>query len=252
MLEKIITPDLIVVRQVPEHKTPTYLIVGNGKVSRHFQLYFTSLNIPFGVWTRSSGQGFVESALPAKKILLPINDDAIVPFVTGHLAELEDKTWIHFSGLLSTPLAESAHPLMTFGHELYEPEFYAQVPFITEEGRKPFSGLFPELSNPNYQIPHDKKPLYHAFCVMGGNFTTILWNSFFAELQRLGIPQQAALPYLNKISDNLVSDSQPLTGPFERNDQKTILKHREVLEGHPLKGIYEAFFEFYKQPLNIE
>lgn len=235
-------------RQVPEHKTPTYLFVGNGKVSRHFQLYFTALNIPFRVWTRSSGQDFLECALISQKILLLIKDDAIVPFVTGNCKGLEDKTWIHFSGLLSTPLAESVHPLMTFGTELYEPEFYAQVPFITEAGRKPFSGLFPELPNPNYQIPHDKKALYHAFCVMSGNFTTILWKSFFAELQRLGIPKQAALPYLKKISDNLASDSQPLTGPFERNDVKTISIHREVLVGHPMKGIYEAFFEFYNQP----
>lgn len=231
-------------RQVPEHKTPTYLFVGNGKVSRHFQLYFTSLNIPFGVWTRSSGKDFLKFALTSQKILLLINDDAIVPFVTDNSKGLEDKTWIHFSGLLSTPLAESAHPLMTFGHELYNPEFYAQVPFVTEAGRKPFSGLFPELPNPSFQIPHDKKALYHAFCVMGGNFTTILWKSFFAELQRLGIPKQAALPYLKKISENLVLDSQPLTGPFERNDLKTILKHREVLKGHPMKGIYEAFLNF--------
>jgi len=241
---------LIAVRQVPEPQKLTYLFVGNGKVSKHLQYFFTSLKIPFGLWTRSSGEDFLKYAQHAGKILLLINDDDIEPFIALRRTGLEDKTWIHFSGLLSTPLAESAHPLMTFGHELYEPEFYARVPFVTEQGREPFSGLFPELPNPGYQIAPELKPLYHAFCVMGGNFTTILWKCFFEELRRLGIPEQAAYPYLEKIAENLVSGSRPLTGPFERNDVKTVLKHREVLESHPMKNIYNSFFELYKSTLN--
>ncbi len=236
-------------RQVPEPQKPTYLIVGNGKVSRHLQFYFFSLNIPYSVWTRSSGAGLLDSAKTATSILLPIKDDEIVPFISIHNVGFEDKTWIHCSGLLSTPLAESAHPLMTFGEDLYDPEFYSQVPFITEEGRKPFTWLFPGLPNPSYQISPALKPVYHAFCVMGGNFTTILWKTFFEEMQRLGIPESAAYPYLSKIAENLASGGRVLTGPFERDDAGTVLKHREALQNHPMKNVYEAFFELYKSTL---
>ncbi|HSV88773.1 MAG TPA: DUF2520 domain-containing protein [Bacteroidales bacterium] len=233
-------------RQVPEPQNPTYLIVGNGKVSRHLQFYFSSRNIPFIVWTRSSDVDFSGCANSAHTILVLIKDDQIVPFINGNLKGLESKTWIHFSGLLSTPLAESAHPLMTFGDELYDPEFYSQVPFVTEEGRKPFDSLFPGLPNPSYEIPPGHKPIYHAFCVMAGNFTTILWENFFDQMRRLGIPAEATHPYLKKISENLTSGGRPLTGPFERNDVGSILKHLEALHNHPMKNIYEAFFELYK------
>lgn len=115
-----------------------------------------------------------------KKILVLIKDDEIEKFISEKKSGiLQDKIFVHFSGLLSIPDAESVHPLITFGENLYDPVTYSKITFITEAGRKSFRELFPELSNPSFQIPAEHKALYHAYCVMSGNFTTILWKSFF-------------------------------------------------------------------------
>jgi predicted short-subunit dehydrogenase-like oxidoreductase (DUF2520 family) len=234
-------------RQVPSKNNQcSYLIVGNGRLSKHFQHYFSLKNISFKVWTRRSGESFLSFAHSAKSILVLIKDDEIKDFLESHQNKLsKDKIWIHCSGMLSTNLAESAHPLLTFTEELYGLEKYESISFITEKGRKNFKELFSELKNPSYTIESSEKILYHAFCVLSGNFTTIMWQFFFNYLRSQNIPESAAFPYLSSITENLLSKSEPLSGPLQRNDQKTINKHLESLNDHPLKMIYVSFLEAY-------
>lgn len=232
--------------QVPNNRKSTYLFVGNGKVSRHFQYYFKSLDIPFLLWTRNSLEDFAVLANLSEKILVLINDDEIEKFISKKkCGTLTDKIFIHFSGLLSLPFAESVHPLMTFSENLYTPESYRNITFITESGRKSFEELFPELPNQSFQILAEQKTLYHAFCVMSSNFTTILWQSFFNYLSLLNIPQEAAELYLKKTTENIAASKSPLTGPFQRKDINTITKHLEALKDHQMKNIYLSFLEFY-------
>ena len=231
-------------RQVPaKNKQYSYLIVGNGRLSKHFQNYFSLKNISFKVWTRSSEESFQSMGQSAKSILVLIKDDEIQNFLNNNHKKLsKDKTWIHCSGMLSTNLAESAHPLMTFTDELYSLKKYEAITFITEKGRKSFSELFPQLKNPNYQIESNEKTLYHAFCVLSGNFTTMIWQFFFDYLKSKNIPESAAYLYLDTITDNLKNNSAPLTGPIQRNDKNTIQKHLDSLNDHPVKNIYICFF----------
>lgn len=232
--------------QVPIIKNTAYLFVGNGRLSKHFQFYFKSLNIPHLVWSRNSKKNFNDLAKQVEKILVLIKDDEIEKFISENKSvHLNDKLFIHFSGLLSTPLAESAHPLMTFGDNLYEQNLYQQITFITEFGRKSFKELFPELPNPSFKINSEQKPLYHAFCVMSGNFTTILWQRFFDYLNSLNIPKQAGYLYLQKIAENVITSNSPLTGPIHRNDSQTINKHLIALEEHSMKNIYKSFLELF-------
>jgi 2-dehydropantoate 2-reductase len=233
--------------QVPHSASTSYLFVGNGIVSKHFQFYFNSMNIPFRVWTRNSPDDFYVLAPSSERILVLINDDEIENFILKHTTpELERKIWVHFSGILSTTLADSAHPLMTFTDELYDLETYKKIPFITENGRKTFYEMFPELNNPTFQIQHDQMVLYHAFCVMSGNYTTILWQKFFEYLESQNIPASAGQLYLKQIAENLTGTKSSLTGPLQRNDFKTIFKHLEALEKHPMKNIYNSFVDLYK------
>ncbi len=234
-------------RQVPaKNKQYSYLIVGNGRLSKHFQHYFSLKNISYRVWTRSSEDSFQSMGQSAKSILVLIKDDEIQNFLENNCNKLsESKTWIHCSGMLSTNLAESAHPLMSFTEELYSLEKYEAITFITEKGKKSFSELFPQLNNPNYQIESSEKTLYHAFCVLSGSFTTIIWQFFFDYLKSKNIPESAAYLYLETITENLKTNSAPLTGPIQRNDKSTIQKHLESLNDHPVKNIYIAFLEAY-------
>lgn len=185
-------------------------------------------------------------AQSAGSILVLIKDDEIQNFLDkNHKKISDDKTWIHCSGMLSTNLAESAHPLMSFTDELYSLEKYEAITFITEKGRKSFSELFPQLNNPNYQIESSEKTLYHAFCVLSGNFTTMIWQFFFDYLKSKNIPKSSAYLYLETITNNMQSNSAPLTGPIQRNDKNTIQKHLESLNDHPVKNIYIGFLKAY-------
>jgi len=236
-------------RQVPSNNIQySYLIVGNGKLSKHFQNYFSLKNISYKVWTRSSEEAFQSIGQYAGSILVLIKDDELQNFIESNHKKLSTyKTWIHCSGMLSTSLAESVHPLMTFTDELYDLKNYESICFITEKGRKSFKELFPELKNSNYQIESSEKTLYHAFCVLSGNFTTMIWQFFFDYLKSKNLPESAAYLYLTAVTDNLKINSAPLTGPVQRNDNNTIKKHLESLSNHPVKNIYISFLEAYNK-----
>jgi hypothetical protein len=223
-----------------------YTIIGDGRVAKHFTYYLDLLNIPFRQWarTRCSENDLLLKVEDSTHIPILISDSAIERFIRDHPG-LSGKTLIHFSGSLVTPLACGAHPLMTFTEELYNKELYSAIPFILDEGRTPFEQLLPGLSNEHHYVDPKLRPLYHALCVTSGNFTTILWDSFFSRLtDKLGLPPEVAHPYLDQISKNLKSQkTPPLTGPLARKDRKTIAANLEALEGDPLQKVYHGFLE---------
>ena len=234
--------------QVPTQSEAPYLIIGNGRLAKHIKHYFDLLEIPYLNWFRKSKESPQNLVAQSSKILVLINDDEIESFIAQIKSKFEDKTWIHCSGLLSIPFAESAHPLMTFPNELYDIETYEQIPFITEKGKRTFNDLFPELKNENYAIEPELKPLYHSWCVMSGNFTTILWNRFFEVIEsKFGINKRDVYPYLNKITQNLMTSESPLTGPLARNDKGVIEKNLQSLKDEPFAEIYKAFVNTYKK-----
>lgn len=218
-----------------------YLIIGNGRLSRHLQHYFSLLEVPFQVWTRQSTEYLTALIVAADRVCLAIKDDALAPFVAAH-PELKNKA-IHFSGSLNIEGAYSAHPLMTFGLEVYPPETYSQIPFVTVEGEPSLRDLFPEFLNPAVKIPASMKALYHAYCVMCGNFTTLLWQSLFKDFEeRLKIPKTFVEPYLQQITANLLRNSNgALTGPIARGDTETIRRNLEAVAGSPYEKIYQSF-----------
>jgi hypothetical protein len=135
-----------------------YLIVGNGKLARHFKHYFKLLDIEYYQWARGSVDSFNKFYNHVDKIVVLIADDSIESFIKQYYKKNDsDKIWIHCSGILSTPLAISAHPLSTFGNELYDLETYKSVPFVTEKEQLSFKEIFPEFPNSSYQIPKEKK-----------------------------------------------------------------------------------------------
>lgn len=234
-------------RQVPKQDKSKYLIVGGGNLANHFKHYFSLLNISYIQITRQNVNEFEKYALKAERILILINDDRIEEFVALHCKrELQDKIWIHCSGVLSINNAEGAHPLASFSEELFDLEFYKSVPFITEKGRKTFNQLFPSLPNPSFTIPKEKKELYHTWCSMAGNFTTILWQNYFQFLENeLSIPRSYAQKYIYSITHNLIYSKDPLTGPLKRGDGKTIQMHLEQLHGSTFKEVYKSFVKVF-------
>lgn len=232
-----------------------YLVVGDGRLARHFCYYFQLLSIPyiqckrenlneFGSLSSSLGDSGVNG-----RILLLINDDQIRPFIDEHRQKApSDTIWIHCSGLLSLDEVENAHPLASFSRMLFHDEFYKSIPFVTVKGKMGFHELFPQLPNPSFEIDKDQKELYHARCSIAGNFTTILWQHFFQYLQKdLQLPKQMAYPFVQSIVENLLHSDDPLTGPLKRGDAKTIKRHLDKLKHSPLEDVYRSFINLYKR-----
>jgi hypothetical protein len=230
-------------------QVPRYLIIGNGRVARHFSRYLKLLNVPFQNWSRDNNTrdelvGLVKNC---SRVLLLISDGAIKNFIADNQCLLSAEYLIHFSGCLTLENCFGAHPLMTFGPDLYDQKVYQSIPFILEQGGPDFSALLPGLPNKNFQIPKPMKPLYHALCVIGGNFTCLLWQKFFNELEnKFNLPKEIVYPYLDRVIENLKSSSaNALTGPLARGDYKTIEANLKSLSCDPYQKIYQAFVEAY-------
>jgi hypothetical protein len=134
-------------------QVPGYLIIGNGRVARHFCHYFSLLDIPVSQWRRPESLTRLKTlASKATHILLLVSDKAIEPFIREHLQDTA-AVKVHFSGALTTPLAHGAHPLMTFNDGVYPLEKYKSIPFVVDAGAPDFEDLLPGLPNPHASLP---------------------------------------------------------------------------------------------------
>ena len=229
--------------------SPTYLIIGNGRLATHIKRYFDLLAVPYLQCTRKNLHDLKKLSKRTNRILVLLPDDQIDAFVKKHKALTNPHAiWIHCSGALSIADAESAHPLASFSENLFDLKFYKDIPFFTEQGRKTFPELFPDLPNPQVAIKPNDKPLYHAWSCMAGNFTTLLWQGFFKHLKhKHDLPTCLIHPYLLSVSQNLIHSRDPLTGPLKRNDQKTIERHLGAIDRDVLKNLYQAFVKFHEE-----
>jgi hypothetical protein len=258
-------------RQVPD----TIAIIGNGKVARHLVRYCDLVGQPYVQWSRnprpvppafetsnpsrltrfknqlkklfhqSSRHDLAATIARAETIVLLLPDDQIEAFIEQH-PELRHKTCVHFSGSLSTSRALGCHPLMTFGNQPYTLEQYRAIPFVHDPAVD-FNRLFPLFSNPTHVINAEHKVLYHALCVMAGNFSQTLWRLVADELQQMNLPRDLMAAYLQQNTLNYVTDPESsATGPFVRGDVNTINQHLAVLKGHPLAAVYQAFYDLHQ------
>jgi predicted short-subunit dehydrogenase-like oxidoreductase (DUF2520 family) len=240
-------------RQVPVEsatnniKAISYGIIGDGKVATHFSRYLTLKNIPIKVWTRNSNRTVNAAMADCEFVLVLIKDSEIEKFITANPVLKKEKRLVHFSGVLATTLAHGIHPRFSLSDNYKEVEEYEKIPFISEKGGLDFKTIFPQLKNPSFSIDKELKPLYHSLCVMGGNFTTILWQKLFSDFEeKLGLPKEAAQPFLKSIFSNINTDlDHSLTGPLQRKDFLTIEKNINSLTEDPFIDVYKAFTNIY-------
>lgn len=233
-------------------QVPLYLIIGSGRVARHFQHYFSLLHLPFETWSRKNPNENLHSPQLEKysHILLLISDQAIQAFIDANLNDITANTiLIHFSGSMVSQQAYGAHPLMSFSHHLYNLEQYQSIPFVLDHDAPPFEKLLPGLKNSHVSIPTALKAKYHALCVLSGNFSCMLWQKLFTSFeQEFNFSAATAFPYLLQQTQNLTLEPKnALTGPLVRNDAATIEKNLNALKNDPFLDIYKSFVSCYQQ-----
>jgi hypothetical protein len=231
-----------------------YGFVGDGRLSRHWRHYFSSLGIHWRLWSRhlarAHGLVVAEALADCDVILLAVADDAIAPVLEELRAGgLASRRFVHFCGGRSFDGAWGAHPLMSFGAALYEPSFYREIPIFVEadasepDGPGHFRALFPQLPNPCFALRTEDKAYYHALCALAGGMTAVLWREFFATMAaRFDAPREALACYPRRIIENVLASADgALTGPVARGDTGTIRAHLEALDTSPLGPVYQAF-----------
>ncbi len=268
-------------RQVPTKFK--YLILGSGKLAKNLGWYFDLLHIPYLKWSRQLSREEVHKTqistpettkiprshnlnvetllsnpqkIPSSlqiaiekcsHVLLAISDNALHEFVKQLP---KNKIIIHFSGNLSLSPAYGVHPLMTFTENLQSLDFYKKIPFVVEENpaRLGLRDLIHELDNPWTFIKSQDKPLYHAMCVVGGNFTNILWrevHKIFSE--NINIPAHFLKPYIEATFHNIIQNPQnSLTGPLQRKDLVTIENNIKALNPTGLSPLYREFLKLHQ------
>lgn len=222
----------------------TYLIIGNGRTARHMTHYLWLLGHQTKHWHyRESNQTPLESLVSqCDRTLLLIKDSAIESFLRDFPFLRSSKT-VHFSGAIDVLGIGNVHPLISFSHELFNLEFYQQIPFaiFTDEAAN-LEHLLPGLNNPSFVLPKKSKGLYHGLCVASGNLTVLLWQLVGQVFKdQLNVPHERLIPYLESIAQNLKTHwAKALTGPIARRDEITLSKNSEALRETPLNDIFEA------------
>jgi predicted short-subunit dehydrogenase-like oxidoreductase (DUF2520 family) len=240
-----------------------YAIIGGGRLARHMSHYLSLLAIPCSVWARDgncaintrsesdSAQRLRQVTDPASHILLAVSDSGIKK-VLKQYPWLHEKTLVHCAGAFSYPGIAGAHPLMTFGPDLYTIEQYQAIPFVVERAYE-FARLLPGLPNPHYSISTEDKARYHALCVMAGNFSQLLWRAAADRFSDMSLPLSVLEPYLLQNVKNFVNDpGSALTGPLNRGDHQTVERNLAALDGDQLEQVYRSFVELHRMQQHIE
>ena len=220
-----------------------YLIIGSGRAAFHFQYYFQILKIPFLQWNRkqNSPEDLKEKLQKSQAALILISDSQIEKFASQFLSAFKGRK-IHFSGALEIPGLSSAHPLMTFGPELYSQSVYEKIHFAVSELDQ-LKELLPELNNPSFMLKSDEKSQYHAWAAFSGNLAALLWKEAIPPWVEMGVPVSAIQVFLEQTLQNSLQDpSGAPTGALVRKDELTLKKHLSNLPPKA-KVIYQKFIE---------
>ena len=225
------------------------LLIGSGRLAKHLLHWNSISNQPnkISIWNRTEDPKILKQFLDESTVVwLAISDFAIVPFFEQNLSTYKG-TVVHFSGALHDSRIMCAHPLMTFPSDLMPALIYPQIHFALS-GPVTLNEVLPGFRNPFFLLPEKEKPLYHALCVVAGNFPQLLWNEIEQKRSALKIPETAFNIYLQQSLNNFIKfKAAALTGPLVRHDLETINKNTEALVNTKLQSIYSAFVKEFSK-----
>lgn len=223
------------------------LLVGSGRLASHLKYYFNSIQLSHLTWSRSETAEVLNQCLAKSSfVMLAISDDAIERFYLDHLSKTR-LTVVHFSGALFHPEILSFHPLMTFTHHLYDLDFYKKIHFAVSSLDQ-FKKLLPQLSNPCFQLSDSQKGFYHAWAVMMASGSQSFWKYAIKQMKTIGVPEQACEIYLKQMAAQFFLDKKnSMTGPWIRNDQKTIEKNKVSLNTIEDRKLYDLLQSLAKK-----
>lgn len=186
----------------------------------------------------------------ASDMIFIATPDDVIRSVWDSIKEepIQGKIVCHFSGSLSSVVFSgreqagvsgcSAHPMYAFSDKYTSYEQLNQVLFTMEGDKKALVEVRSVLEQAGIRccvIDSAKKERYHAAASMVSNMMIGLYQMSIDMLKDCGFEKDAAQllvePLVRGNIHNLLATSpeQALTGPIERNDVDTVVKHLAVL-----------------------
>ena len=239
--------------------------IGAGKAGVSLGAYFRSKGLEIsGYLSRSRKSAISAAELTSSKAFTALSDLAaasdiiIVSTPDGAIAEvweelrkcdIRDRIVCHLSGSLSSDIFDGIAAKSSFGYSVHPMFAFSgkdgyfegvEKACFTLEGAKEKLGevreIFMRTGNRIFVIDKSKKALYHASNVMVSNLVTALLSIGTEAFGRCGVSGEEALeamlPLIKRNIENIAEKGLPgsLTGPAERNDTDTIMKHLDILE----------------------
>lgn len=257
-------------------------IIGAGRVGCSIGKYLTLKNVPVtGYYSRDKEHAkwaadftstdyfsnLEELVALSDTLFITTTDDSIKD-VWDCIKEMsiENKVICHFSGSLSSVVfsdieglhayGASLHPMLAFNNKQSSYEQLNNA-FLTAEGDlkavKCLKTLFEGLGNRVKLIDKDSKVKYHAAASMLSNDVLGVLYAGYGLLTQCGFTENEALEATKTLVLGNVNHAislgivEALTGPIERNDINTVVKHLEILDD----GYRDIYMSAGRQVLSV-
>lgn len=247
------------------------VIIGNGRLSGHIPKLFGFQSDCFVTLDRSQVADFFNQTAQTSNLIqslnsylfpkdleiqweqvyiyLAVKDDNIFEvfhsFVEAKDVNPDIIRFCHFSGARYFPEIVGIHPLMTFSKKKYLDDFYQGIALFCDH-----QDMTQEFSSRLKFIEPKNKVLYHALCVMLGNFPQLLIQEIADHLPK-GFDLKDFSPLITQSVQNILEQGpEALTGPLVRKDFSTIKKHQEALKGTELGALYNQFTKIFTKEVN--
>lgn len=162
---------------------------------------------------------------PPGLVLLAVPDEAL----PAQAARFPGRC-VHLSGSLHLEGVPSAHPLTSF---CGWPQDWTGTPLaLTGTVPEPIREAFGALGFVPFDLPAERKPLYHACAVLTSGHAATLWLGAARLLREVGLelPGRGLLPLAEATLANVAREGERgRTGPFVRGDGATIQRDAEAL-----------------------
>lgn len=250
--------------------------IGAGKVCNALSAYFKTKHEITGICSRTLSSAktlaqklncpvFVNAKelIAESELIFLSTTDGQISVITNEIAhldtELSAKAFAHLSGSLSSSILEplskkgaitfSLHPLQSFSNPDSALPHLPHTIFTAEgnKGHKQIlEQLFQELPNQIIGISANDKCRYHIAAVILSNYLVTLYGIAEELLKNIGIEKeqirQLLIPLLHSTTANIEEKGfDALTGPLQRGDTETILRHLEDLSDSPdILTVYKA------------
>lgn len=245
--------------------------IGSGNVATHMAVALKSGGVRLHqIWSRnphhaaalsdavgaSPVANLSEIDVRADLLVIAVKDDAIAE-VCNALKGFAGLV-VHTSGATDIDVLSSfenygvLYPLQTFSKS--RPVDFTKVPLFVEANNlktlNDLKGIASGLSSSVYEAHGNQRKALHLSAVFACNFVNHLYALGNRVLQDRGLDFEMLRPLILETAEKVQIDmpQNVQTGPAVRNDEQTILRHLDLLNGMPeLQEIYETLTKSIKK-----